>query len=511
MNKRFYSSLFLVITLAVTFSITAAQNDKTTKRQRAALMNVLADGSQEVTVGDLLEQEDFSGSNFWEIYKDKDTNLRTEDGVYRMTLQGNLYTWGLNNQDHTDAIIEVETNQLSELENNQYGVICRADTDGSGYYFFISGDGYYSIYKGSQNQIDQMVEWTASDAINQGQANNSVVAVCVGDYLALYANGTLLAETNDDDYSNGFTGFTIGSGEEDADTDIAFDNLRVWEASEGRASGGLNTTETVSLTNFGGESEDTIADLEDLGLIPAGSSLIFGEDYAYFTGQGNWFTPIASNQPRTNIVLGGDLTFRIGNADELETCTLTSRIDTNSQGTATTYLDVGLINDGSVFIFDQFSESSDASIMVGTSTVDLGEPHNFVLLLIDDKANLFVDGELLIQDFEVVKRAGTYGIALLGKGADAKCEGRNIWAYQIPASTTGECAVNSSKNVNKRNGPGTSFDNAGQLDSGTDAVVIGQAKGSDGLTWWQLDDETWVREDVVTEVGDCTSIPAVSA
>jgi hypothetical protein len=124
---------------------------------------------------------------------------------------------------------------------------------------------------------------------------------------------------------------------------------------------------------------------------------------------------------------------------------------------------------------------------------------------------LFVDGELVIQDFEVVKRAGTYGIALLGKGADAKCEGRNIWAYQIPVSTTGECTVNSSKSVNKRSGPGTSFDNAGQLQSGTDGVVIGQAKGSDGLTWWQLDDETWVREDVVTEVGDCTSIEVVEA
>ena len=134
---------------------------------------------------------------------------------------------------------------------------------------------------------------------------------------------------------------------------------------------------------------------------------------------------------------------------------------------------------------------------------------NVTLSWVDDKANLFVDGKLLIQDFEVVKRPGTYGIALLGEGAKAKCEGRNIWAYQIPASTTGECTVNSSKNINKRGGPGTSFDSAGQLKAGTDAVVIGQAKGSDGLTWWQLDDESWVREDVVTETGDCTSIPIV--
>src|SRR5262249_53286826 len=150
-------------------------------------------------------------------------------------------------------------------------------------------------------------------------------------------------------------------------------------------------------------------------------------------------------------------------------------------GTAVTYLDVGLINDGTAFIFDKFSESEDANYSVGSETYDLSEPHNFVLVLIDDKANLFVDGKLVIQDFNVVKRPGTYGIALLGKGAKAKCEGRNIWAYQIPNSTTGDCTVSSSKTINKRNGPGTDFDSAGQLKANVETVVSGQAKGSDGL------------------------------
>src|SRR5262249_38754531 len=142
-------------------------------------------------------------------------------------------------------------------------------------------------------------------------------------------------------------------------------------------------------------------------------------------------------------------------------------------------------------------------------TYDLSEPHNFVLVLVDDKANLFVDGKLAIQDFEVVKRPGTYGIALLGKGAKAKCEGRNIWAYQIPNSTAGDTHVSSSKTINKRSGPGTDFDSAGQLKANVETAVSGQAKGSDGLTWWQLDDGSWVREDVVAETGDCASIPIV--
>jgi len=514
LKRWFFLVFFLTATMGLSFSAVAAQ-DKTTNRQRAALTTVLEAGSQAVTVGDLLETEDFSGSNNWESYSDKDYSADTVDGVYRMNSVGNFYIWSVSTGDeHSDAVIEVETLQQSQHLTNEYGIICRADRDGGGYYFFISGDGYYAIRKGTADGLETLVDWAQSDVINQGPADNQIAAVCAGEYLALYANGELLAETTDDSLTSGLAGLAVGAFE-DGDVEVDFDNVRIWDASLGESSAAqldpALLSGAASLTQYGGKSEDTIAELESLGLIGAGSNFIFGEDYAFFTGQGSWFTPLASDQPRTNIVMGGDLTFQVGDANELETCTLSSRIETDSKGSAVTYLDVGLINDGSVFIFDQFSESSDANLNISTQTVDLNDSHNFVLVLIDDKANLYVDGQLMIQDFEVVKRAGTYGISLLGKGADAKCEGRNIWAYQIPASTTGDCTVSSSKTVNKRGGPGTNFDSAGQLESGTDAVVSGQAKGSDGLTWWQLDDGAWVREDVVTEVGDCVSVPVVQA
>src|SRR5688572_27979639 len=209
LKRHLYGALFLVIALALSFSTTIAQ-DKTTTRQRAALSNILAEGSQEISVGDLLVDDDFSEDGTWEIIKDKVSSLRTDDGVYRMTLDGDLYTWSLNDEEHSDVIIEVETSQISEDLNNHYGVMCRANADGEGYYFFISGDGYYSIYRGSDDDLEALAEWETSDAINQGEDNNSLVAVCVEDYLALYANGTLLAEANDDEYSSGFAGFSIG-------------------------------------------------------------------------------------------------------------------------------------------------------------------------------------------------------------------------------------------------------------------------------------------------------------
>lgn len=435
--KRVSRYTLIGLLCLIPFGLTLAQ-DKVTNRLRGALEGVLSGGSETLTIGDLTESQDFSDDHSWDTYSGDNTSADIQNDTLVLLAENNFIGWSLNNQDHEDVIIEVDTFQLSEDIVNDYGVVCRADTSssGAGYYFMVSGDGYYAIFLGTEESLDPLVEWTESAAINQGQDANTLVAVCVQDYLALYANGELLAEVNDDTYTEGYAGVAAGAFE-DGVTEVEFDNVRVWNASlEGGSSGGLGPVSSgknnlVALTNFGGDSEDTIDELEDLGFISGGSTLIFGEDYAWFSGRGSWFTGLASRKPETNIVMGGELTFRIGDSDELETCTLTSRIEKNNNGDAIRYIDIGLVNDGRVVLIDRFDEDEDSSVTVGTVTVDLDEPHHFVILLIEETANVFVDGELVIQDFPVVERSGSYGIALLGRGTDAKCEGRDIWAYQV--------------------------------------------------------------------------------
>ncbi|MBZ0279854.1 MAG: SH3 domain-containing protein [Anaerolineae bacterium] len=513
MNNLLRSSLIMFAMLWCFTYVTAQSSvDESTVNE------LLEAGETSVFAGDLLLDEQFGSADAWEVYQDDDISFKVAKGVYRMVYVGDGYTWGLNDEVHSDVIMRVETTQNSDYDNNSYGVMCRADTENNsaGYYFRISGDGYYTISMSDGEETIALVEWTESKVINQGQESNELVAVCVEDYLALYVNGELLAETNDDTFSEGFAGFSVGAYD-DGNVDISFDNLLIWEGSEGSApqidpqvdpQGSGNTA--VILQDFGGDSEDAIKELEQLGVIPSGSVFIFGEDYAFFTGQGNWFQPIASNQARKNIVLAGELTFTVGNTDEFEICSLTSRIITNSRGDATTYVDMGLLNDGSVVIIDRFSETEDLNFGVSPFTVDLDDPHHMLMVMVDDVANVYVDGLLAISNFTVAERAGSYGIALTGRGSDARCEGRDIWAYQVPSATAaGECVVSSGRAVNKRTGPGTNFDQAGQLAAGTEATVIGQATGADGLVWWQLEDENWVREDVVNAVGDCSSVPIV--
>ncbi|MCB9437038.1 MAG: SUMF1/EgtB/PvdO family nonheme iron enzyme [Anaerolineales bacterium] len=65
-------------------------------------------------------------------------------------------------------------------------------------------------------------------------------------------------------------------------------------------------------------------------------------------------------------------------------------------------------------------------------------------------------------------------------------------------------------NVRVRTGPGTNYAEAGFLNFGQVVGVDGQATGNDGFNWWRMtESQGWVREDVVTEQGDCGAVPVV--
>lgn len=188
--------------------------------------------SKEYEAGELLLNETFSEANAWENFVSGDSDLQVSDGVYRVQTGDGGYIWGLNEKQHSDVVIDVTATQTSSHANNAYGVICRSDTsnNGDGYYFLISGDGYYSISKGEGEDVNELVEWTSSSAINEGQASNEIRAVCLGNYLALYVNDQFLAEIEDGDYSSGFADFSA-TAFEGGNTDISFDNLTITAAS----------------------------------------------------------------------------------------------------------------------------------------------------------------------------------------------------------------------------------------------------------------------------------------
>ncbi|MBI5666638.1 MAG: hypothetical protein HZC41_01410 [Chloroflexi bacterium] len=140
------------------------------------------------------------------------------------------YIWSLNNVYHRNIAVEATVRQTRGSVGNGFGLLCRADAAGNGYYFVISSAGQFAILKAVPGVDDPtpLVAWQSHPAIRQGFEPNTLSIICVDDYLALYANGQFLAETRDSDFDAGALGVVLGATGQTAW--VQFDDIRVNDA-----------------------------------------------------------------------------------------------------------------------------------------------------------------------------------------------------------------------------------------------------------------------------------------
>ena len=183
-----------------------------------------------VPSGDVLFQDDFSDrSSGWEVGDYETGNVGYRSGSYFVTSASkNSAMWGVANRTFDNVDIEVDATQVyaGPTDNNAYGVICREQGNGDGYYLRISGDGFFSIFLAANGEMTKLVEWSKSPAIQQGNATNHLRVICNGPRLTLYVNGTQVAEAEDGTFTQGDIALTATTYE-DKDTEIHFDNLVV--------------------------------------------------------------------------------------------------------------------------------------------------------------------------------------------------------------------------------------------------------------------------------------------
>lgn len=178
----------------------------------------------------VLLQDDFSDpSTGWEIGSYDTGSVGYEAGKYRVDSLGNGDTmWGIASRDFEDVVIEVSAEQVAAPpnDNNDYGVMCRVQGNSDGYFLLISGDGFYTILKRSNETFIPLIDWTATDVIRQGNAVNEIRATCSGNDFTLEVNGQLLGTTSDSEFSHGDLALTATSYEAEP-TQVDFDNLVV--------------------------------------------------------------------------------------------------------------------------------------------------------------------------------------------------------------------------------------------------------------------------------------------
>ena len=198
----------------------------------AVLDSILPDvGGGSSSADTIRVSDDFSDqSSGWEIGSYEFGDVGYHDGKYRVTSEGNSTMWGAAGLNFQDVMIEIEATQIvgPDNNNNDYGVICRLQPEGNGYYGLVSGDGFYTIIRLSgEEDVEILVDWTESRLINQGNATNQIGLSCQGNQIALFINNKLVAETSDSMFSSGDIGLTTASYEESQGTVIDFDNLIV--------------------------------------------------------------------------------------------------------------------------------------------------------------------------------------------------------------------------------------------------------------------------------------------
>lgn len=128
----------------------------------------------------------------------------------------------------TDVRIEVDAIKAAGPEDDDFGVVCRAQDRENFYFLVISGDGYYGIGKveeGVQTLIG-MPALLPSEEVHRGVVLNHMRADCIDNTLSFYVNGLLLKTVEDDTFSGGDVGLAAGTFNE-AGTEVYFDNFTV--------------------------------------------------------------------------------------------------------------------------------------------------------------------------------------------------------------------------------------------------------------------------------------------
>lgn len=184
----------------------------------------------DVPSGGVLFEDDFSDeSSGWDRYRGDEGITDYENGAYRIVVHETQFDiWSNPYLDLTDTIIEVDATKTTGPDDNDFGVICRYQGLENFYYFIISSDGFYGIFKikDGLHEVIQMDLMEYSSVINQGNNTNHIRADCIGDHLSLYVNGQLLTQSRDSDFSSGDVGLIAGTFDTPG-TDILFDNFVV--------------------------------------------------------------------------------------------------------------------------------------------------------------------------------------------------------------------------------------------------------------------------------------------
>ncbi len=188
------------------------------------------------SAGAVIFQDDFSNpASGWDVFDEPRTHGLYRDGAYVLGVDGGFLVTGDFNTStqelSTLGDVRVETTaHLTSGDTGLYGVVCRAATPTSYYYFLVQADGSFYIGEAQGKQANNF-DTGRSPAISRGAEPNTIAAECVdgpqGVTLRMFVNGIAVNTVIDSErpIRIGATGFRAES--QDTDMEVAFDDFVV--------------------------------------------------------------------------------------------------------------------------------------------------------------------------------------------------------------------------------------------------------------------------------------------
>lgn len=192
----------------------------------------VVESAADLNLGEPTFRETFDNAVRWFLVDSGNTRFTIEDGemVMQSFNPGSFDEWGLSNyQSISDFYIEATFRTGETCSGlDRYGLLLRSPDPNQGYVMAFSCDGRYRLYAwdGTYNGL---IEWTTGSAIQSGPDKTNKMGVYMeGETIKIYANGSLLAELEADNFDSGQFGLFVASGNTRNFTTYVED-LTLWE------------------------------------------------------------------------------------------------------------------------------------------------------------------------------------------------------------------------------------------------------------------------------------------
>jgi hypothetical protein len=180
--------------------------------------------------GDPVYQEDFvSPGPEWEISAGENADYTIEGGVYSIKVKKeNWIAWNGIGGDYQDFVVEFEVALVEGDSYNDAGLLFRFQDRDNYYELDINGEGSYAVGKQVAGEWVQIVEWTASSALQSLGSVNRVRLTAERDQFEVIANGQTIDRFTDGDYPSGDIAPVVTAYDEPP-ARATFDNIRIWD------------------------------------------------------------------------------------------------------------------------------------------------------------------------------------------------------------------------------------------------------------------------------------------